>query len=252
MNTTATLPLMLKQLRLSSLYTYWESYARQAEKFNWDHATYLSKLLELEINARYQSRIKRYTKESHLAHGKSLATFKLGAIDKKLAQQIQALADNIIWVQEAENLIIFGPSGVGKTHIASAIGHAMISQGIRVLFTSTIALVQELQLAKQEYQLQKALDKLDRFKLLILDDIGYVKKDEAETSVLFELIANRYENGSLIITANQPFSQWDHIFPDNMMAVAAIDRLVHHARIINIQAESYRKIHATKQRGINA
>jgi DNA replication protein DnaC len=248
MSTTATLPLLLKQLRLPSLYAHWKDYAKQAEKSNWDHATYLSKLIELEVNSRYQSRIHRYTKESHLIAGKSLATFELGAIDKKQAAQIQALSDDVGWVQQAENLILFGPSGVGKTHIASAIGHAMISQGVRVLFTSTTSLVQQLQLSKKSYQLQEVLDKLDRFRLLILDDIGYVKKDEAETSVLFELIANRYENGSLLITANQPFSEWDKIFPDNMMAVAAIDRLVHHARILNIEVESYRKAGANKER----
>jgi len=246
MNTIATLPLLLKQLRLPSLYNHWEDYAKQAEKSNWNYATYLTKLIELEVNSRYQNRISRYTRESHLPSGKSLATFKLEAIDKKQSAQIQALADDLSWIQQAENLILFGPSGVGKTHIASAIGHAMISHGVRALFTSTTALVQQLQVAKSSYQLQEALDRLDRFRLLILDDIGYVKKDEAETSVLFELIASRYENGSLLITANQPFSEWDSIFPDNMMAVAAIDRLVHHARILNIEVESYRKTSANK------
>lgn len=130
---------------------------------------------------------------------------------------------------------------MGKSHIAAAIGHAFIDQGMRCLFTPTTNLVQTLQLARKEYRLPDAMAKLDKYALLILDDIGYVKKDESETNVLFELIAHRYETGSLIITANQPFSEWDKIFPDSMMAVAAIDRLVHHATIINIQDESYRR-----------
>jgi DNA replication protein DnaC len=101
--------------------------------------------------------------------------------------------------------------------------------------------VQQLQQAKLHLQLPSALKKLDRFDLVVLDDLGYVKKNEAETSVLFELIAHRYERKSLMITANQPFSQWDAIFSDSMMTVAAVDRLVHHALIVEIQSQSYRK-----------
>ena len=161
--------------------------------------------------------------------------------------QIEALSENPAWVRQANNLIIFGPSGVGKTHLASAIAHRLIEQGVRSLFTSTTALVQKLQLARQQYQLPQALARLARTPLLILDDIGYAKKNEMETSVLFELITDRYENASLVITANQPFGEWDSIFPDNMMAVAAIDRLVHHATIINITDESYRKGQANER-----
>ena len=122
----------------------------------------------------------------------------------------------------------------------------MIEQGSRALFISTTALVQKLQKARAELKLQDQLIKLARFPLLILDDISYVKKSEMETSVLFELIADRYETNSLIITSNQPFGEWDQIFPDNAMAVAAIDRLIHHATIINVQEQSYRKAKADK------
>ncbi len=151
------------------------------------------------------------------------------------------LADNLNWLEKAQNCLIFGPSGVGKTHVAAALAKRCIEGGKRVKFFSATALVQQLQLDKQQLQLPTQLKKLDRFDLLILDDLGYVKKSEAETSVLFELIAHRYERKSLLITANQPFSQWNSIFTDSMMTVAAVDRLIHHAVIIEIKAQSYRK-----------
>src|SRR5207249_12129062 len=118
-------------------------------------------------------------------------------------------------------------------------------------YTSTTTLAQQLQLAKQELKLMEALGKPDKYAVLILDDIGYVKKSELETNVLFELIAHRYESGSLIITSNQPFSEWDSIFSDTMMTVAAIDRLVHHAQIIEIQAESYRKRQSIRRKNMS-
>jgi len=163
--------------------------------------------------------------------------------------QIQGLAEDPTWVRDAQNLVLLGPSGVGKTHIAAAIAYGLLEQGMKVFFSSTTMLVQTLQQAKAELKLKQALERLDRFDLLILDDIGYVKKSEQETSVLFELIAHRYECSSLLITANQPFGDWDTLFPDKVMAVAAIDRVVHHATIIKVDGESYRAAFA-KQKNI--
>lgn len=240
----ASLPLLLKQLSLPKMYEYWEEFAIKAEKSNWSYAEYLKMLAELEANNRYQKKIERHIKESKLPSGKSLINFDFTAVKSVNAAQIKALAENISWVKQAENIIIFGPSGVGKSHIAAAIGLNLIMQGMRVLFTQTTTIVQQLQQARSNYKLPESLTKLAKIDLIILDDIGYVKKDEDETNVLFELIADRYEKGSLIITANQPFSEWNSIFPDSMMAVAAIDRLVHHATIINIKEQSYRKAQA--------
>ena len=132
---------------------------------------------------------------------------------------------------------------MGKSHLASAIGYHLIAQGVRVLYTSTTHLVQKLQQAKEECKLPEMLSRLARIPLLILDDIGYVKKTEMETSVLFELIADRYESNSLLITANHSFSEWNKLFPDDVMTVAAVDRLIHHATIINIKEESSRLRH---------
>lgn len=151
------------------------------------------------------------------------------------------LAEDPAWLTRGENCLLFGPSGVGKTHLAAALAFALVELDQRVRFFHAPALVQLLQREKQEWRLHLQLQKLDRFDLLVLDDLGYVKKSEAETSVLFELIAHRYERRSLLLTANQPFSQWDSIFADSMMTVAAVDRLIHHAVIVDIQAESFRK-----------
>lgn len=247
MRNIATLPLLLKQLGLPSMYSHWEEFAETAQNKSWTYPQYLKALSELETSARYQKRVQRHLKESKLPTGKTLATFDFKKTKSINPAQIKALAEDTGWVKKAENIIIFGPSGVGKTHIAAAIADNIITQGIRSLFISTTTLVQQLQLARSAYKLPEAINKLSRIPLLVLDDIGYAKKDEAETNVLFELIAERYETGSIIITANQPFSEWNNIFPDNMMAVAAIDRLVHHSTIINIKEESYRKNQAGKK-----
>lgn len=129
---------------------------------------------------------------------------------------------------------------------------ALIENGWRVLFTRTTDLVQKLQVARRELQLEAAILKLDKFDLLILDDLAYVTKDQAETSVLFELISARYERRSLLITANQPFGEWNRVFPDPAMTLAAVDRLVHHATIFEMNVESYRRRSALenkRQRG---
>jgi DNA replication protein DnaC len=226
----ATLPLMLKQLRLSSIARHWQAFLGKAERNGWDSAHYLTALCEQELADRYSRRIARYGKESHLPVGKSLAR-----------EQIEALAGSSDWTRQARNVLLFGASGVGKTHLAAAIGHGLTEQGVRVRYFATTALVQQLQLARAQLHLEDALHKLDKYAVLILDDFGYVKKSEQETHVLFELIAHRYETGSLIITSNQPFAEWDRIFPDQMMTVAAVDRLVHHASIIEVSSDSYRR-----------
>lgn len=241
MNNVSSLPLLLKQLKLMAMHKSWEDYEQEAKNNNLRYAKYLELLADMEVNARYSSKIKRYTKESKLPTGKGIETFKFEDIPSVNKKQIDAFADNTKWVNECHNIILFGASGLGKTHLACAIAYEVIKQGMRVLFTKTTALVQKLQEAKKGYYLAESIAKLNKYQLLILDDIGYAKKDELETSVLFELIADRYETGSLIITSNLAFSEWDKIFPDNMAAVAAIDRIIHHSTIITLNGESYRK-----------
>ncbi len=241
MSNQHTLPLLLRQLRLPTMHAQWNTKALEAEQGQWSYAQYLSALSSLEIAARMQRRIQRFTTEAKLPIGKTLDTFDFSEAKSISVPLITALTEDTSWVAQAQNLILFGPSGVGKTHLAAAIGYRLIEQGSHLLFSSTTNLVQKLQQAKSVYRLPDALTRLNRFSVIILDDIGYAKKSEMETSVLFELIAHRYETSSLIITSNQAFSEWNTIFPDTTMAVAAIDRLVHHSTIINIDEESYRK-----------
>jgi DNA replication protein DnaC len=241
MNNVSSLPLLLKQLKLMTMLKLWEDHEQEAKNNNLSHAKYLQLLVEFEVNSRYSSKVKRHMRESKLPSGKSIATFNFTDIPSINKSQIDAFTENTKWVNECHNILLFGASGLGKTHLACAIAYGAITQGIRVLFTKTTALVQKLQEAKKGYCLPEAIAKLNKYHLLVLDDIGYVKKDELETNVLFELIADRYETGSIIITSNLAFSEWDKIFPDSMAAVAAIDRIVHHSTIINITGESYRK-----------
>lgn len=238
---SSTLPVLLKQLKLSTMKGLWESYLDKAKEQGWDPATYLTALCEEEVNQRYTRRITRFFKEAKLPPGKTMSSFDFNHIPDFDSGTIEAMSSDSSWVERSENLLFFGPSGTGKTHLAVAICNGLIEQSVRVRYYQATALVQELQRARAELQLEKTFARLDKYRVLILDDIGYVKKTDAETHVLFELIAHRYESGSMIITANHPFSEWDKIFTDTMMTVAAIDRLVHHASIIEIQAESFRR-----------
>lgn len=238
---TARLPLLLSELRLPTVARLWPEFAERADREGWPAARLLAALAELEVAERAQRRIQRHLQEARLPPGKTLDSFEFVAVPTLSRAQIVALAAGDSWLETGTNILAFGPPGSGKTHVAAALGHALVDNGFRVLFTRTTDLVQRLQAARQELSLAATIDKLDKYDLLILDDLSYVHKSQAETSVLFELIAARYERRSLMITANQPFGAWDQVFPDKAMTVAAIDRLVHHAVILEMNVESYRR-----------
>jgi DNA replication protein DnaC len=185
-----------------------------------------------------------------LPAGKTFATFDFAAVPTLRKTHVLALADSDTWLDQGANILCFGPSGVGKSHAAAAIGYALIERGKRVLFVRTTDMVQRLQAARRDLVLPAVLAKIDKFDAVVLDDLGYARKDQAETAVLFELIAERYERRSLLITCNQPFGTWETIFPDKAMTVAAIDRLVHHATILEFNTESYRRRAAMQARQV--
>lgn len=238
---TARLPLLLSELRLPTVARLWPDFAERADREGWPAARLLAALAELEVAERVQRRIQRHLQEARLPPGKTLDSFEFAAVPTLSRAQIVALAAGDSWLEKGTNILAFGPPGSGKTHIAAALGHALVDNGFRVLFTRTTDLVQRLQAARQDLSLASAIDKLDKYDLLILDDLSYVHKSQAETSVLFELISARYERRSLMITANAAFGAWDQVFPDKAMTVAAIDRLVHHAVILEMNVESYRR-----------
>ncbi len=206
----------------------------------------LLETFELEAQDRLERRIDRLRRASHLPPGKTLATLDQARLPRPLVEKVRALA-RADFLAEAQNVLAFGLPGTGKSHAASAIGHALVEAGHSVLFVPTYQLVQELLVAKRDLDLPRALRKLDLFELIILDDIGYVGQSPDEAEVLFTLMAERYERRSMLITSNLVFSQWDRIFKNPMATAAAIDRLVHHAVILEFDVPSYRTEDAKKR-----
>jgi len=244
----ARLVLLLNDLRLPAIKMSWRRVADRADKEGWPAARFLAALAEHEVAERAKRRIERHLAEARLPPAKTLDGFDFNAVPMVSKAQVMALAAGDGWLEKGANLLVFGPPGAGKSHLAAALGLALVENGYRVLFTRTTDLVQKLQIARRDLALEATLAKLDKYHLLILDDLAYVTKDQAETSVLFELISTRYERRSLLITANQPFGEWGKIFPDQAMTLAAIDRLVHHATIFEMNVESYRRKTALSQK----
>jgi len=237
----ARIELLLSELRLPAIKLIWAKLAEQSDKEGWPAARFLAALAEHEIAERGRRRIERHLAEARLPVGKTLSSFDFAAVPMVSKAQVMALTAGNSWLEKGANLLLFGPPGAGKSHLAAAIGLTLVENGWRVLFTRTSDLVQRLQIARRELALESTIAKLDKYHLLILDDVAYVSKDQAETSVLFELIGSRYERHSMLITANQPFGAWSKVFPDETMTLAAIDRLVHHSTILEMNVESYRR-----------
>jgi DNA replication protein DnaC len=248
---SARLTLILNDLRLPAIKQGWSAFAERADREGWPAARFLAALAEHEVAERDRRRIERHLAEARLLPGKTLDSFDFDAVPMISKAHVMAICAGDTWIDMGANLILVGGPGGGKSHLASAIGLALIENGWRVMFARTSDLVQKLQIARRELALEAAINRLDRFHLLILDDLAYVSKDQAETSVLFELISARYERRSTLITANQPFGEWGKVFPDPAMTLAAVDRLVHHATIFEMNVESYRRrtAIARKQQG---
>src|SRR5271157_3218537 len=222
-----------------------ESAAERARQESSSYERYLLDLVEREREARRSNRIERLLRESKLFIEKSLATLDLKRLPQKAAQQVRSLLE-VDFVYRCENVLIFGNQGSGKTHVACAIGQEMIRAGRRVMFATCGLMVQDLLAAKRDLKLRSFLKKISRYHVMILDDIGYVQYSREEMEVLFALLAERYERGSVVLTSNLPFSGWESIFKDPMTTAAAIDRLVHHSVILELNVTSYRAEQAKK------
>jgi len=236
----ATIALALKALRLPSMARCWQDLAREAAEHGWSPERFLAVLCELEITERTSRRLAARLIAAKLPPGKRFDSFEFGLVPGLSRQRVASLCAGD-WIRGAGNCLLFGGSGTGKSHVAAGIGYGLIESGHSVSFIRTTDLVQRLQAARRDLALPALLAKLDRIDCLILDDLGYVRKDQSETSILFELIAERYERRSLIITCDRPFADWASIFTDQTMTIAAIDRLVHHATILEFGIASYRK-----------
>lgn len=247
LNADGRLGALLTELRLPTMKRIAVELCSQSDREGWPARQLVERLVEAELNEREVRRFERHRMASGLSPDKRLSTFDFSAVPTVSRARVIAITESLDWLQRGDNLLAFGAPGSGKSHLLSAVGHALIDAGKRVLFARCSDLVQRLQAARRDLRLPQELAKLDRFDLLILDDLSYVRRDQAETSVLFELIAERYERKSIAITANTPFSQWNEVFVDPAMTHAAIDRLVHHALIFEMNVESYRRRTAQEQ-----
>lgn len=244
-----SLTLLLRALKLPTFSALYEETALTASKQGWSFSRYLRHLAEAELSARDIHRVERMLKASNLPRSKTLETLDIERLPLKVRRQLPALCEGG-FVNRAENVLVFGLPGRGKTHLVCAIGRELIARGRSVLFVPTFKLVQRLLVAKRELALEAELRKLDRFDAVILDDIGYVQQNREEMEVLFTFLGERYERKSVLITSNLLFSQWDRIFKDPMTTAAAIDRLVHHAAILEMTSKkSVRAEEAEKKNG---
>ena len=225
-----------RTLRMPTAVQVVEETIASAQKENWSLEAFLADLLEQEMEGRRLRRIERLKKSAHLPVEKTLASFDQERLPLRLRRLLPQLCTGE-FVDRTENLLVFGLPGRGKTHFAAAVGHELVNIGRSVFFTPTYRLVDRLLRTRRDLELEYELRRLDRFEVLILDDIGYVQQSRDEMEVLFTLLAERYERRSVVITSNLVFSQWDQIFKDPMTTAAAIDRVVHHSIIVEFGKE---------------
>ena len=238
---------LLRALKLPAFTRHAEEIAIKATREGWTFSHYLQHLAELEVETRRSRRVERALHESDLPAEKTLATLDRARLSSKVTKLLASLCDGG-FVERGENLLVFGLPGRGKSHVVVAIGHELIQRGYRVLFIPTFALVQRLLTAKRDLRLERELARLDLYHAVILDDIGYVQQSRDEMEVLFTFLAERYERKSVLITSNLVFSDWNRIFKDPMTTACAIDRLIHHAVILEMTGPSFRS-EAARKRG---
>lgn len=239
---------LLRDLQLSGIRECYAQEADLATKQSLSYERYLLEILERESETRRANRVARFLRESRLPLEKTLETFDRKRLPRKIDQQVAVLLEGS-FLDRRENVLAFGNPGSGKTHLLCAIGQELVQQGRRVLFTTCSLLVQQLLVAKRDLKLPRVLKRLSKYEAVILDDIGYVQQNRQEMEILFTFLAERYERGSVMLTSNLPFSKWESIFKDPMTTAAAIDRLVHHSVIVELNLASYRLETSKKAKG---
>lgn len=237
----------LKQLRLSTVQAGYRQTAQKAANEGLSYEQFLLALVADECFARRQRRTERLLRESRLPLEKNLESFDLSRLPRKVRQQVNTLLEGS-FLDRRENVLAFGNPGSGKTHLLCALCQELIRAGRTALYTTCSLLVQQLLVAKRELRLPQVLKRLSRYQALLIDDLGYVHQEREEMDVLFTLLAQRYERGSVLLTSNLPFSEWEVIFKDPMTTAAAIDRLVHHSVIVELNLPSYRMEQAQRNK----
>ena len=230
----------MKELRLPTFCSQYQEIADHALRNSLTYEQYLHELALREVETRRNNAVQRYLKESKLPLEKTFESFKEKRLPLKTRRLVSSLKEGE-FLERKENVLVFGNPGTGKTHLLCALAHELIAKKRRIYFTTCSGLVQALLCAKHELRLARYLKSLDKFDAVLLDDIGYVQQSQEEMEVLFELLAHRYERGSMMITSNLQFSEWERIFKNPVTTAAAIDRLVHHCVIVELNLKSYRQ-----------
>ena len=242
-----SIDILLRSLRLPTISREHEDMAKTAEQEGWSYTQFLHSLCEIEVMERSGRRIATNLKRSNLPDGKTMETFDMSLMPLKVKRQVSMLLEGD-FADKAENVLAFGLPGRGKSHLLCGIARELIiHKNKQVLYISTFSLIQKLLMAKRDLAIEAYLKKLDKFDVILMDDIGYVQQSREEMEILFTFLSERYERRSLMITSNLVFNQWDKIFKDPMTTSAAIDRLVHHSVILELnKVKSYRAKQAAK------
>ena len=237
---------LLNSLNLKAFAEQYQRCAEHCDRDGKSHKDYLTELTLLEIEHRSNERLQKLVKNAKLPRNKLLKDFEVNRIKGLSSALIQRLSTGD-FMEEASNIIIFGTPGTGKTHLSIALAREWCLHGRRVLFLTAAKLLEELKEAHKQNKLHAYLQRLDKFECLLIDDISYVPMQREDADLLFQLISERYEKRSMLITSNVPFANWSDIFKDEMTTAAAVDRLVHHSEILELNAKSYRAQKASKK-----
>src|SRR3954471_15082461 len=234
---------LTRALKTPTIARVWDDLAAQARELNWSHEEYLTAVLERQVADRESAGTTMRIRTAHFPTVKTLEEFNLDHLPSLRRDLLAHLATST-FVAKAENVILLGPPGIGKTHIAIGLGVKATHARHSALFATASNWIARLATAHQANRLEAELKKIRRYKLIIIDEVGYIPFDQDAANLFFQLVASRYEQGSIMVTSNLPFGRWGETFSDDVVAAAMIDRLVHHAEVLTLTGDSYR----TRQR----